>query len=204
LGTASAGSRLSPQNGILFPEVTTMLKAIVTFFNLLHVALVRVAQALIVGMVLVTSVNVFMRYVLDSGIFWSEEVAILFATWFIFIAMGLGVKQGLHISLTLIPRNRIPKSMNQVLDTVGYLAMIAVSVMMVWYGLRLTKFTSTSIMPATGWPASVQYWPLPVSGVLILYESIVKMVGIDTHDATIDRHLEGGTSLRETFGGHHA
>jgi TRAP-type transport system small permease protein len=181
-----------------------MLKAIVTFFNLLHVALVRVAQALIVGMVLVTSVNVFMRYVLDSGLFWSEEVAILFATWFIFIALGLGVKQGLHISLTLLPKHRMPAGVDRFLDIVGYLTMIAVSWMMIYYGLRLAKFTSTSIMPATGWPASVQYWPLPVSGILVFYESIVKLLGIDTHDASIDHHLDGKVSLRETFGGHHA
>lgn len=181
-----------------------MFKAVIAFFNVVHVALVRLAQALIVGMVLVTSANVFMRYVLDSGLFWSEEVAILFASWFIFIALGLGVKQGLHISLTLLPRGRIPKRLDWALDKLAYLVMIAVGGMMIKYGLSLIKFTSTSVMPATGWPASVQYMPLPVSGFIVLYEAIVKLFGIDTNDAAVDRHLEGSARLRDVAGGSHA
>lgn len=168
-----------------------MLKGIVAFFNLLHVALVRLAQALIAGMVLVTAVNVFMRFALDSGLFWAEEVAILFSTWFVFIAMGLGVKQRLHIALHIIPRRLLPKLANSVLDRLDAVVALAVGIVMLVFGAGLVKFTSTSIMPATKWPASTQYMPLLVSGVLVVYEAAMKVLGVDTKDAEIDAKLSG-------------
>jgi TRAP-type C4-dicarboxylate transport system permease small subunit len=168
-----------------------MLKAIVTFFNLLHVVLVRVAQALIVGMVIVIVINVFMRFVLDSGLFWAEEVAILFSTWFIFIAMGLGVKQRLHISLHIIPRRLLPKLVDGTLDRIDYIVALAVGTVMLVFGFKLVKFTSTSIMPATKWPASTQYMPLILSGILIIYEAVMKIFNIDTRDAEIESKLSG-------------
>ena len=180
-----------------------MLKAIVTFFNLLHVALVRVAQALIVGMVIVIAINVFMRFVLDSGLFWSEEVAILFSTWFIFIAMGLGVKQRLHIALHIIPRRLLPKVVDSVFDRLDAVVALAVGFVMLVFGLKLVKFTSSSIMPATGWPASTQYLQLVVSGVLIIYEAVMKVFGVNTRDAEIDAKL-AGSPLSATAEEHHA
>ena len=180
-----------------------MLKAIVTFFNLLHVALVRVAQALIVGMVIVIAINVFMRFVLDSGLFWAEEVAILFSTWFIFIAMGLGVKQRLHIALHIIPRRLLPKVVDAVFDRLDAVVALVVGLVMLVFGLKLVKFTSTSIMPATGWPASTQYLPLVVSGVLIIYEAVMKVFGVNTRDAEIDAKL-ANEKLSATTEEHHA
>jgi TRAP-type C4-dicarboxylate transport system permease small subunit len=145
-------------------------------------------------MVLVIAVNVFMRFVLDSGLFWAEEVAILFSTWFIFIALGLGVKQRLHIALHIIPRRFLHRRIDATLDRLDAVVALAVGVVMLVYGLSLVKFTSTSIMPATGWPASTQYMPLVVSAVLVIYESAVKILGIDTHDAEIDALLSGEPS----------
>jgi TRAP-type transport system small permease protein len=168
-----------------------MLKAIVTFFNILHMALVRVAQALIVGMVIVIAINVFMRFVLDSGLFWGEEVAILFSTWFIFIAMGLGVKQKLHISLHIIPKRFLPRLVDGALDRIDAVVALVVGIVMLVFGFKLVKFTSTSIMPATGWPASTQYMPLILSGILIIYEAVMKIFGVDTRDAEVDAKLSG-------------
>ena len=61
--------------------------------NGIHLGSVYFAMTLLVGMAVVIIVNVFMRFVLNSGLRWGEEVAKLFMVWFTFIAMAIGVKQ---------------------------------------------------------------------------------------------------------------
>ena len=80
-----------------------MRKAIIALFNVIHIAMVYIAKLLMVAMVLIIFANVVLRYVFNSGIMWSEEVALLLAVWFIFIALSLGVKQDLHINISVIP-----------------------------------------------------------------------------------------------------
>ena len=57
------------------------------------------AKVLLAAMVILTSTNVFMRYVMNSGIGWSEEISLVIVVWFTFISMALGVKQRLHIRM---------------------------------------------------------------------------------------------------------
>jgi hypothetical protein len=44
----------------------------------------------------------------QQRILWSEEVALLLAVWFIFISLGLGIKQKLTLVINLVPRDKIP------------------------------------------------------------------------------------------------
>lgn len=181
-----------------------MLKALVRFFNLIHIGSVYLAKLLMVLMVLIVFVNVVLRYVFDSGIVWSEEVALLLAVWFIFIAMGLGVKQKLHIHITLFPAERIPKWLNIAFWRLRDLVVIAVGVVMLIYGSILVKFTMKSIMPATEWPAGLLYAVLPFSAVVIIYESFTDLLGLDTNDEAVDAFLAGRGSFKDAMGGSRA
>ena len=48
-----------------------VLKGIVRFFDVLYEVSVAFARILLIAMLLIISANVFMRYVLNSGISWS-------------------------------------------------------------------------------------------------------------------------------------
>jgi TRAP-type C4-dicarboxylate transport system permease small subunit len=164
-----------------------MTKAIVLlnrlFDGLFRLALI-VAQVLLVGMVLLIGANVFMRYVLNSGIFWAEEISLVMAVWFIFIAMPLGVRKDLHISIHLFrnPSDRVDRALNVLKST----AVLLVGFVLLRYGAILIQFTSRSIMPATELPSSTLYLILPFSAILMLYEGITDLIGHDTdaHDRT--------------------
>lgn len=168
-----------------------MRNGIVTPFNLIHIAMVYAAKALMVAMVGIIFVNVFMRYVLDSGLVWSEEVALLLAVWFIFIAMSLGVKQNLHINISILPEKSMPAWFNRTLGVLKSLVVLAVGVVMLTDGWKLTGITMRSIMPATEWPAGLLYAILPVSAVVMIYESVTDLLSIDTRDAAVDAFLAG-------------
>jgi TRAP-type C4-dicarboxylate transport system permease small subunit len=181
-----------------------MKHLIITFFNVLHIAMVYIAKLMMIAMVLIIFTNVVLRYVFNSGLMWSEEVALLLAVWFIFIAMSLGVKQGLHINISLIPENRLPAWLARVFEILKSLAVLVLAIVMLLDGWKLVGFTMKSIMPATMWPAGLLYAVLPFSAVVMIYESLADLLGMDTRDAAVDRFLAGTGSFRDVLEGPHA
>lgn len=166
------------------------MKFLVSLFRFIHLALVAFAKILLVAMVMLIFANVFMRYVLNSGIRWSEEVAIVIVVWFTFIALALGVKQRLHISLCLLPE-KISPTIDFFLAKLTDLVILFLGYNMTRYGWILVRFTSRSILPATEFPASVMYFPLVLSGILVIYEGAMDLLGLDKGDSDMDNRLAG-------------
>ena len=172
------------------------MKFFTAVFRFIHLTLVAFAKLLLPAMVVLIFANVFMRYVLNSGIPWSEEVSIVIVVWFTFISLALGVKHRLHISLCLLP-DRISPRTDFVLAKITDLATLFVGFIMVRYGWILVQFTSRSILPATEFPASVMYFPLVLSGILVTYEGFMNLLGLDKGDAGMDEKLSGGRCVSD-------
>jgi TRAP-type C4-dicarboxylate transport system permease small subunit len=160
-------------------------KSLVFAVNKMHITFVYLAMILLVGITLLTFTNVFMRFFLNSGIFWAEEVTKMLVVWFTYIAMAIGVKQSLHISLHILPEN-LPPAIERSLNIFKDLIILTIAVVMVIYGYKLIQFTSRSIMPATEWPSSMLYLILPFSGILIAFESIMDLFNIDDYSEKIE------------------
>jgi TRAP-type C4-dicarboxylate transport system permease small subunit len=177
---------------------------IIKALNAVHIALVWIACALILGMVVIIATNVFLRFAFNTGILWSEEIALLFIVWFVFISFGLGVRQRLHITLSILPRGKIPAWLDATLDIAGEIIMLIVGAVMVIYGNTLVGFTMRSIMPATGLPAGMMYLALPFAGVSIVVESLLHLLRWDGNDAALDAFLSGEGKASDVFGGTNA
>jgi TRAP-type C4-dicarboxylate transport system permease small subunit len=167
-----------------------VMKFLTGTFRFIHLALVAFAKILLLAMVVLIFSNVFMRYVLNSGIPWSEEVSIVIVVWFTFISLALGVKHRLHISLCLLPARISPRT-DFVLAKLTDLVTLFIGYIMIRYGWILVQFTSRSILPATEMPASVMYFPLVLSGILVTYEGFMNLLGLDKDDADMDEKLSG-------------
>jgi len=140
---------------------------------------------LLVGMAIVIIINVFMRYVLNTGLRWGEEVSKLLMVWFTFIAMAVGVKQGLHISLHLLPKN-LPFKLEKIFTLLKDIITLIIALVFFIYGIKLVQFTSSSIMPATEWPSSILYLILPIAAVLIASEALMDIFGIEDYPEKIE------------------
>ncbi len=180
-----------------------MKQVILKLINSIHILLMELAKLFIVAMILIIFANVVLRYVFNSGILWSEEVALLLAVWFIFISMGLGIKQKLNIVINLVQREKLPQWLNKGLDLLAELIVIFVGVIMMAYGSRLVGFTMTSIMPATKWPAGILYMVVPFAGLITTLEALLHIVGWDSYDKNVDEYLAGERKLKDLFGGKH-
>ena len=151
---------------------------VATVFDGLYTISSVLARVLLVAMVLIISVNVFMRYVLGSGLRWGEEIALVLVGWFVFLSIPMGVRKRLHISLHLW-RKPIPK-LDAVLTRVAATGIIVVGVVFLVYGNRLIQIAMRSIMPASRLPSGVLYMVLPLSAILMIYEGVTDLIGYET------------------------
>ncbi len=178
-----------------------MVKGLIRFFNLIHIVLVYSAQLLMIAMVLIIFANVMLRYIFNSGLMWSEELALLFAVWFIFIAMSIGVKQDLHINISVLPKKLVTPFLHVALEKIKNVIILIIALTMLVDGWKLVQFTLTSIMPATQLPAGLLYVILPISSIIIIYESLMDLFNVDTQDALVDAVLSGKGLFSSIFKG---
>lgn len=177
-----------------------MKRMLITIVTLIHILLINLSKLMMVAMLLLVFTNVVLRYVFNSGIYWSEEISLVLEVWFIFLSLGLGVKQRLHISINLVKRESMPDWLNRALDLFADIVFIIVGAIMLIYGIRLTQFTMRSIMPATKWPAGILYLVLPLSGFVVIVEALFHILGYTMYDEKIDLYLSGkGGKLRDIF-----
>lgn len=129
----------------------------------------------LIGMVLLIFTQVFTRYVLHFVLRWSEESAIILMIWLGFISVAIGVKRGTHLTISAIV-NLFPKPVQQVINIMDELAVLIFGVAVTIYGRELSAFTMSSTMPATQLPSGVVYAILPVSGVMIICYTILRIL----------------------------
>jgi TRAP-type C4-dicarboxylate transport system permease small subunit len=157
-----------------------------------NLAIVVLAMVCLIAMALITITGVFLRYVFNTGLQWGEEITLVLVIWFTFIALAMGVKLNLHISISLLPVN-LPVWLETLLTKIKQVCSLVVGIVFLVYGLKLSGYTLRSILPATGLPAALQYLPLPACSFLIIFDSVISLFNLEQ-----DAHL-----IERKFGGEH-
>ena len=62
----------------------------------------RAVMALTAALVIIVSMEVFLRYVVNYSMIFSNELSRLCFVWIIFLTMPLGVAKGYHVGITLL------------------------------------------------------------------------------------------------------
>ena len=131
----------------------------------------------LVILVCIVFMQVFTRYVLKFTPLWSEETSVILLIWLGFITMAIGVKKGMHLSISAVV-NLLPKSFQKVIFYFDELAVMLFGVILFIYGKDLAEQTMSSTLPATQLPEGVLYSILPISGFLIIIYTIVRIIDL--------------------------
>ncbi len=111
--------------------------------------------------------QVFWRYVLESSLYWSEELLRYMYVWVIFLGVSVGIRSRLHVAIdafiTLL-RGR-PR---YVLKTIVHLLTVAFFVLLIVIGIRFTVYNLGQISPAVQLPMSLVYLGIPLGGFFAL------------------------------------
>lgn len=161
----------------------TLARVLRTIDTIIHKILLIIAQLALAAMITIVCMTVYYRFVLNTGIIWAEEVPRTLVALFAFIACAMGVRDQLHIGIGVIYQ-RFPKGgkMRKALDILAYLSTMVVGYIMLVHGWRLCAQLGRFKMSATGLPRSVQYISLPLAGAIIMYDSLLYLLGVLNED----------------------
>ncbi len=135
----------------------------------------RLAMVGLLVMVVVVFINVVLRYGFKSGIRWAEEISLVIVIWFTFIAMALGVRENLHINISILPKI-LGKTFFFVLDVLKHFLVMVIGMVVMVNGWKLAVHGMRSRLPATQLPNMVNYAVLPIAGVFIVLYAAIHLV----------------------------
>lgn len=171
---------------IFKPEMNIFEKilSVITFaFDCVYRLLLEASKLILLVIVIVVSAQVFCRF-FNKSIMWSEEVALLLMVWTAFIAMAIGVEKGLHIAITIF-YGMLPKKVQWVISKLILVAVVFFGIILIKYGIDLSKVAMNNKLPATQWPNGIKFMMMPVAGVFICYFAVLDFFGLGKY-----RHLE--------------
>lgn len=121
--------------------------------NLLEKAISYLASSAMAVIVIIVFMNVFMRYVLNTGLTWSDEVSIDLFIWFIFLGGILAGLDGLHLKVDVFT-DRMPPKMQKVCKVIscGFI-LFSMGILLIG-GLSQIEVTKNNISSATGLSAA--------------------------------------------------
>lgn len=120
------------------------------------------------AIVLVVFVNVAMRYILNTGLTWSEEIAVNLFVWVIFLGAILAGLEGLHIKVDLLT-SKLPKKMQKVFLVISSLCVVFAMGVLIVGGIDVVKVTDKNVSAATGIPFSYISVSLVVCAVCLVF-----------------------------------
>ena len=115
--------------------------------NMLNAIIKTTVALLLIGIVVILSLNVFLRYVMRSPIFWSEEITVLGMIWFTFLAGALLVRDDKNIAIANIV-DLLPRNIAAVVNVISNCLVLLIIVVMLWQSILLTERLGLSMTPA--------------------------------------------------------
>lgn len=122
---------------------------------------------------LFTSLLVFLqavlRYVFNSSLYWSDEVARYLIIWFIFVGASIAVREKAHATVDAVTILLSPK-LQKIVSIIAYLLGVAFCIIIIWSGMKnvLNVHKFNSVTPSLGISMVIPYLALPIGGLLML------------------------------------
>lgn len=84
--------------------------------------------AIMAGMVVVVSLQVFLRYAFNTSIDWADDIGRLLFVWAIFLTIPLGIREGIHIGIELIVKLFSPAMQRALTRLMGVLTVLMMAI----------------------------------------------------------------------------
>lgn len=118
------------------------------------------------SMALLVAVQVFCRYVLNSSLFWSEELARYMMVWLSFLGATVAYYRHLHPGVdTIITRMSKPKQRLSRLCV--HCVSLSIAIIMFVSGTQFAWFVRMQVSPALSIPKWIILVIIPLSGLLL-------------------------------------
>ncbi|MEP6608935.1 MAG: TRAP transporter small permease [Burkholderiaceae bacterium] len=148
---------------------------------------------LLAAMVVVTFINVMLRYTSESSLLWGEEVARHLMIWLTFTGAGLALRNGAHIGIDSLEKALPPlaaRAVRAMIALIVLMLFIALLIVGVEYAWRTRFQTSAALQISVAWV----YAGMPIGcGLLLAHLALVArryVLGEPyEHDDGVDKDL---------------
>lgn len=144
-------------------------------YNRIKFSLENVLFVLFALMVVIVFINVVARFVFNTAITSSEEIARFCLIWLVYIGAALALAENEHLGFDIVV-NLLPESMKKWVAVLAHLFMALMTVIMTVYGFKLALTNIKWPSPATGIPYGVINLILPFSAAFMLIVIIKNLV----------------------------
>lgn len=131
---------------------------------------------LLAVMSVVIVLQVFMRYVMENSLTWSEELARFCFVWLIYIGISYGVKKAKHIRVEAI-LTVLKRKGKYIINMVAHLLFLFFAIYATYYGFSIySAIKATGQMaPSLGISMSIMYLGMPIGMLLTCIRLIQRM-----------------------------
>ncbi len=127
-------------------------------------------------MVLLVSLGVFFRYVLDAALAWYDEFASYLLVWLTFYGAVVASYRRRHIGFELVV-NRAAPSTRKIIEAVSETLVLAFQVILFYYGWLLTQKMGDETAISLEWiKMGWVYSVIPIAGALMLLISFNQLL----------------------------
>lgn len=126
-----------------------------------------VAILMFIGMIVLSMVQVFCRYVLKISLSFTEELARFLFIWVTFLGTAMAQKKHQHVRMELL-LERLPAKAAAGLRLTGNLAAVIIYLIMIGSGFVVISKTMAQASAALNLPMGIVYAAVPVCGVLMI------------------------------------
>lgn len=151
------------------------MQKFIHFVNRLSVLLISLLLAL---MCILVFGNVVLRYMFNSGITWSEEMARFLFVWMIFLGAILGLKDNEHLGVDMFVKKASPK-FKKILYVICNLLILYSLILLLNGSWKLTLLSVDSVAPATGLPYSYFYGIGIIASIgmgIVIFRNLYKVI----------------------------
>jgi len=141
---------------------------VVRWLDGLYLACIWISGIALAVMCLVIPLGVFARYVFGFGAQWPEPIAILMMVVFTFFGAAAAYRAGAHIAVGMLT-DRLPRVPQRICAGFVHAAMLAVSLFVLVYGMKLVLGTMGQTISELPWlPVGITYLALPLGSLVTL------------------------------------
>jgi TRAP-type C4-dicarboxylate transport system permease small subunit len=124
---------------------------------------------------IVLTLQIFMRYVLNMPLIWSEEVARYLFVWATFIGAGYGVRCKIHISVEIF-YSRMPRKIKLAITLATHTICILVFAYLIPYGIETVKTQWYIGSSAMEMPMSFVFAAVPLGCFIVCLRLLVEII----------------------------
>lgn len=167
------------------------------------------AGLLVICVLFLVIFQVFTRYVLNSPVAWTEELARFALIWLAFIGAGWVAFRGNHVTVRLGDDRLSPRARLWLDALAGVLALVICGALL-WGAGDFLVTAGRTTSPALGWPMGWVYGASVLGYVLVMAHTVISLVLVFRHpdalrtslgvDAELGDELTGASSDEQEVG----